>query len=495
MSGEVLFAPASRKQEMFINSDAFLTVFGGAAGSGKTFLSLMRFLFYVEDSNFVGYVFRKNATDLKGGGGAFREAVKMFTAYDKRVKYTKQPMCIYFPSGATINFTGLDGEAGMNAIQGIQISAAMLDEATHFSEEEVMWIISRLRTSAKMKPCIWLTCNPSPDSFLRKWLEPYHLYPMGAHVDGELVEGRPKPDADGVTRYYIRNGNEMVWGDTAEEIIEKYGHLYQKDKNGKSTCNPRTFIFISATCLDNPPLLEANPEYVSNLMSLPRITKERLLLGNWFAREEESGYFKRSWTPLINDVDYSKVKRYVRAFDIAYSVPSETNPFPDYTASVLMAKMQDDSYVVIHAERVHKRAGDVEDYVFSVIKKDLEYYKGKYQAYLPQDPSAGKLTAIYWQKLALNNGVSIRFYKTPTNVGKVGSFQPFSASAEVGLVSVVKDSEWNDFYFSELEAFDGKRSTNTKKDDLVDSSSLAFNVLATSKELPKLNASALKMKY
>ena len=98
MSGEVLFAPASRKQEMFINSDAFLTVFGGAAGSGKTFLSLMRFLFYVEDSNFVGYVFRKNATDLKGGGGAFREAVKMFTTYDKRVKYTKQPMCIYFPS-------------------------------------------------------------------------------------------------------------------------------------------------------------------------------------------------------------------------------------------------------------------------------------------------------------------------------------------------------------------------------------------------------------
>ena len=35
----------------------------------------------------------------------------------------------------------------------------------------------------------------------------------------------------------------------------------------------------------------------------------------------------------------------------------------------------------------------------------------------------------------------------------------------------------------------------SKKDDLVDASSLAFNVLATSKELPVLNASALKMKY
>ena len=58
MDNGVLFAPASRKQEMFINSQAFLTVFGGAAGSGKTFLSLMRFLYWVEDPNFVGYVFR-----------------------------------------------------------------------------------------------------------------------------------------------------------------------------------------------------------------------------------------------------------------------------------------------------------------------------------------------------------------------------------------------------------------------------------------------------
>lgn len=151
---------------MFIQSQAFMTVFGGAAGSGKTYLSLMRFLYWVEDPNFVGYVFRKNATDLKGGGGAFSEAVKMFTAYDKRVRYTKQPMCIYFPSGATINFTGLDGQAGMDAIQGIQISAAFLDEATHFTEEEIMWVISRLRTSAKMNPCIWLTCNPDMDSVI-----------------------------------------------------------------------------------------------------------------------------------------------------------------------------------------------------------------------------------------------------------------------------------------------------------------------------------------
>ena len=35
MSEGVQFKPASKKQEQFINSDSFVTVYGGAAGSGK----------------------------------------------------------------------------------------------------------------------------------------------------------------------------------------------------------------------------------------------------------------------------------------------------------------------------------------------------------------------------------------------------------------------------------------------------------------------------
>ena len=92
MDNGVLFRPASLKQEMFINSTAFRTIYGGSMGGGKTFMGLMRFLLYVDDPNFIGFVIRKNASDLRGAGGAYDEALAMFSKYDPKLKYTKQPM-------------------------------------------------------------------------------------------------------------------------------------------------------------------------------------------------------------------------------------------------------------------------------------------------------------------------------------------------------------------------------------------------------------------
>lgn len=458
-------------------------------------MGLMRFLLYIDDPNFFGYVFRLNATDMKGGGGLFQTACRMFQAYDKRVKYTKQPMCIYFPSGATINFTGIDGDSGLEAIRGIEISAAMIDEGSQHNEDTVFWIISRLRTKAKMIPNIWITCNPSPDSFLCDWLSKYYLHPKGTILNDESVEGRPNALVDGDLRWFLRFGNEMVWGSTKEELVEKYSSSFPIDRlSGLSTCQPRSFRFISATCHDNPPLLESDPNYVANLLNLPRIEKERLYFGAWFAREEGSGYFKRHWVgDLVKDVDHSQVKRWVRAFDIAYSVPSEQNPHPDYTANVLLARMMNDDIIVVHADRVQMRAGDVEEYVLDVVAKDKEFCYGNYQAYLPEDPSAGKMVKVYWSKLAMSRGLTIRFHKVTSQNGKVGSFSPFAGSAENGIIKVVEDPEWNDSYFSELEAFDGKRSTSKRKDDWVDSTALAYNVIATSKELIQINPDRLRV--
>lgn len=490
---EVLFAPASKKQESFLNSDVFLTVYGGAAGSGKSYMGLMRFLRYIDDPLFAGYVFRKNATDMKGGGGLFQTAVRMFMAYDSGVTYTKQPMCIMFPSGATINFTGLDGQAGMDAIQGIEISAAMLDEATHFTEAEVLWIMSRLRGKVSFEPCMWLTCNPDPDSFLCSWLEPNYLYPRGAKVEGELVEGRPNPQLDGRLLYFLRgDGDKMIWGLDRDEMIEKYGDNYLKDHSGATTCNPKSFRFISATCLDNPPLLEANPNYVATLSNLPRVTRERLLFGNWFAREEEAGYWKRDWVGDLVDAPPQDVHRRVRCWDIAGTLKTESNPDPDYTATVLMSRAKDGYYYIEHVYRDRRRIMEVLELIAQVAKEDMEYCSSLVSTYIPKDPnSSGEWTAQQWVNKLASQGIAVRTISTVGARSKLQRFLPFCAVSEEGLVKVVK-GDWNEEFFSELESFTGERNARGH-DDQVDACSDAFNRVSTNKELAKISSTAIRM--
>ena len=496
MTNQALFQPASKKQEMFINSDAFLTVYGGAVGSGKSYMGLMRFLLYIDDPNFFGYVFRLNATDMKGGGGLFQTACRMFQAYDKRVKYTKQPMCIYFPSGATINFTGIDGDSGLDSIQGVEISAAMVDEAAQHLESTIFWIISRLRTKAKMIPNIWLTCNPDPDSFLKGWLDKYYLHQKGTLEEGELIEGRPNLSRDGDIRWFIRIGDEVVWGSSKEELIKEHSHKFPIDRlSGLNTCQPRSFKFISATCHDNPPLIESDPNYVSNLLNLPRVEKERLYYGNWYARQESSSYYQRAWTPVIRFHDFLKtdeiIKR-VRVWDLASSLPSEAYPDPDYAAGVLYGRTRAGSYVVEHLVHGRWRAGELEQMLVEQTKKDREMYGMGVNGYLPIEPaSAGIIQKRHFATVFAQAGVPIKFFKVGTNKSKLDRFLPFSSVAENGLVYVI-EGDWNEQYFYELEAFTGMRSK--VHDDIVDSQSDAHNILAVSKELPQIKASLLKMR-
>lgn len=492
----VLFRPSSKRQEQFINSKAFITTFGGAAMSGKTFQGLMRFLLYVDDPLFSGYVVRKNATDFKKGGGAFEEAIRMFGNYDSGMTYTKQPMQINFSSGATINFIGLDGSSGMDSVQGIQITCAMVDEATHLSEEEIMWLITRLRaTSDNIEPCIWLTCNPDPQSFLCDWLSDYYLYPIGSTVGGELVEGRPIPERNGNTRYFLRVGNEMKWSDTYEELFNEYHTLYPLDDDGVSTCRPQSFSFIGATVLDNPLMMKKNPNYVAQLASAPRIKMERLLKGNWYAREEGSGYFKRDWTPVVNMVEHirtDEVVRRVRAWDLASTLPSESNPSPDYTVGVLIARTKGGYYIVEDMIRGRWRAGELESMLVEQTKKDIEMYGYNCVGYLPIEPaSAGKIMKHHMSRVFANEKIPIKFFKVGSGKSKLDRFLPFASVSENELVKISK-GDWNDSFFHELEAFTGTRSKI--HDDIVDATSDAYNLIATTKELPRFSANKLRVR-
>ena len=90
----VLFTPKSQKQYDLIWSDTDITFFGGSAGAGKSFNSLLRFLRYVDEPLYRGYVIRKTQVIREIHGGALRgicgnRIQKLIPRYQIAVNYPR----------------------------------------------------------------------------------------------------------------------------------------------------------------------------------------------------------------------------------------------------------------------------------------------------------------------------------------------------------------------------------------------------------------------
>ena len=316
-----------------------------------------------------------------------------------------------------------------------------------------------MRTSAPMQPKLILTANPESDCYLRKWLDD------AGYLDDQ---GYPRKDMDGVRTWFIRIGNDMVWARTRQELLDKYGE----------NCGPMSFVFLPATCHDNPVLLERDKTYLHKLQSLPRIERARLLEGNWHVRESASGYFKKEWVSAVNYHEQEFVQ-FVRSWDLAGTIPSEKNPRVDSTAGVLLGKTKDGRYVILDCVIFQARYGEVMRRIVEVARQDPPGTK----VTIPRDPAqAGKVAAGEQLKYLHSEGVTNVSIMTTGNKSKVTRFQPFAVAAENGLVDYCF-GKWNDQLFDQLEAFDASRNCS---DDALDAISDGYACLATTKPLPKL---------
>ena len=455
----LVIAPRSRKQEMFISDlkDVNVVVFGGGAGCGKSFLGAMDLLKGTEDPKFRGLVVRRLTPQINGPGGIFETVYNLHnTVYPgthkkNRLRVDRRDGIIRYPSGATITFKHCQYEDDKHNFQGWQLTAALLDEVQQLTKGQVIYIMSRLRSDAEAKSKIRMTCNPAGKGhWLTNWLE-WYLLPSGL----------PDPDRCGVIRYFTMQDNEMVWGDSPEEVKEKV-----------PGCFPLSFAFVSAVVYDNPVLMERQPEYVAWLEGQDRETKEALLYGNWYVTKQSEGYFKRKWTPIVDDPPFTG--RRVRGFDLAGSIVDEVNKDPDWTATVLMSKNREGNYCIEHAHRLRERFHTVEEYIMRLSDEDPD----DIIYVLPVDAgAAGKAYAAGLQKKLAEKGRTCKLYPHTTK-SKLVRFRPLASVAEGGFVSVVS-AEWNDWFFDELEQFlgDGKQH-----DDALDAAVTAFWILNQTRE-------------
>jgi predicted phage terminase large subunit-like protein len=306
-----------------------------------------------------------------------------------------------------------------------------------------------------MKPKMRMTCNPAGKGhWLTNWLQWYLL-----------DTGLPDPEKCGVTRWFTMRDSQMVWGNSKEEILEEV-----------PGCQPLSFTFINANVYDNPVLMARQPEYVAWLEGQDRESKEALLYGNWYVTKQFEGYFKRSWVPLVDEPPFSG-KRY-RGFDLAGSVQDEVNKNPDYSATVLIRKHKDgSSYCIEHAHRFRARFHTVEEYILELSRTepiDITYI-------IPVDAgAAGKAYARKLQQMiAEKTGRHVVLHPTG-NKTKLVRFRPFASVCQSGVVCAVSDS-WNEWFFDELEQFQGD---GKQHDDALDAAVSAFWGLNQGIQLP-----------
>jgi len=444
-----IIKPQPGPQEAFMSSQADIVIYGGAAGGGKTFAILMEAIRHMNNKAFRCAIFRRTYTEIKQPGGLWDDACLLYPMLGGKSK-SSDTLSWTFPSGMQVTFNYLQSDTDLQKYQGSQIPLIMFDEVTHFSERQFFYMLSRVRSTSGVKGYIRATCNPDPDSW------------VAAFIDWWIRDdGYPDATRAGIVRWFVRKGDDLIWGDSRAELVEIYG----------PETRPKSVTFIPATLSDNKILMEKDPEYESNLDALPLVERAQLKGGNWKIKPSAGTYFKIDDFLYCNSHEVPKIKRKVRYWDRAATEPSATNKNPDWTVGVLMGICELGRPYVLHVERFRQGPAGV----VRIIKATAERDGTGVEIGIEQDPgSAGKSEAQ--SLISALSGYRCKAVRADKK--KVIRALPYSAQVQAGNVTIVR-AAWNNSYGRELESFDG---TERGKDDQVDASSGAFNFIHVKKK-------------
>lgn len=442
--GAEVIGPQRGAQERFLASPATVAFFGGGAGGGKSFALLLDALRYAALEPVPGYravIFRRVMPQIALPGGLWDESQTLYGLTGGKSNQTLHEWR-WREHNTSIKFDALQYDKDKLKWQGGQVAYIGFDEATHFSEEQFFYLFSRKRSRSGAPTRIRATTNPDADSWVKRFLAPW----VDEDYDGP--GGRAK---SGEIRWLLRDGSALQWLAPGEHHPDAV-----------------SVTFIAATIFDNPALLEADPGYISSLKALPLVERQRLLYGDWSARNN-GVLFKRHWFPLLASAPSpADIARVVRYWDIAATEPSPENPDPDWTCGIKVARLKDDSYVVLDLRRERYSSARVEE----LIRHTAEDDGPGIQIFMEQEPgSSGKNVIDYYRRKVL---AGYSFTGVKTDQKKEVRARPIASQAEGRNISLVK-SYWNDPLLSELEAFPTEGVHDDAPDSLFGAMEQLFN--------------------
>lgn len=421
---------------------------------GKTWSLLYEPLRHVDNPEYGAVIFRSTMTQITEQGGLWDASMKLYTLYPNTRPIRSPKPFWKFPSGAKVSFRQISRDDDVYDWQGTEIPCIEFDELTHFSEFQFFYMLSRNRSTCGIKPYVRASTNPDADSWVASFIAWW--------IDQDT--GYAIPERSGKIRYMARINEEIVWGDTPEEVIEAADEANYDVKITKDDI--KSVSFVASNVYDNQVLLKANPGYLSNLKAQSIVERERLLFGNWKIKAAKGLFFPRSALPELLDHVPDDVVRWVRGWDLAATDTDEGGE-PAYTASVLIGKRRDGRYVIADATNHRYKAEKVRALVKQCAITDKAKFK-HVRIRMSIDPGqAGKEQSQSYIKMLAGFSVSM----VKESGSKEARAEPFAAQWQAGNVDVVA-GPWTETLLAQYESF-----PESKFRDLVDSGSNAFNEL------------------
>ncbi len=285
----------SPKQQQFIADNHKFLAFGGSRGGGKSFAVREKAIYSAyKYPGITQLIIRKTYPELQSNHiDPLREMLHC-GAPDAFARYNDQKKEITFPNGSRIIFRYCDTDKDVIRFQGLECDILYVDEATHQPEERIVKLNACVRGVNNFPKQIRYTCNPGGEG---------HQWVKRLFIDRHFNEGE----------------------------------------------NPDDYAFIQSSVYDNKALIYTQPDYISQLESLPPHLKDMWLYGRWDLYEgqffedfrmepdvmaahehgvdEDAATLKqqRRWTHVIKPFDISSGEcrhwNLVRSYDFGYGKP------------------------------------------------------------------------------------------------------------------------------------------------------------------------------
>ncbi len=213
--------PQEKQKKFFLAKSKYIA-YGGSRGGGKSWalrrkLVLLGFRY----KGLSMLLIRRTLPELRDN-----HIRPLLSEIGEICHYSDSKKCFEFPGGSCLRLGYLDTDADLARYQGQEYDIIAIDEATQITEYQFQVLKACLRGANDYPKRMYLTCNP-----------------------GGVGHGWVK-------RLFI-------------------------DRDFRENEKPDDYTFIQALVYDNGVLLKSNPEYLSQLESLPPSLRDAWLYGRW----------------------------------------------------------------------------------------------------------------------------------------------------------------------------------------------------------------------